>query len=39
MALKDILQTSNKKSIDMDDEAIKQHVRGHLEEYQKLIAY
>lgn len=39
MALKDILLTSNKKAFDMDDEAIKEHVRGHLEEYQKVIAY
>lgn len=39
MALKDILLTSNKKAVDMDDDAIKEHVRGHLEEYQKVIAY
>lgn len=39
MALKDILLTSNKKTLDMDNDAIKQHVRDHLEEYQKVIAY
>lgn len=39
MALRDILRSSNKKSFDMDDEAIKQHVHTHLDEYQKLIAY
>jgi len=39
MGLKDILKSSNKKSFEMDDDAIKEHVRGHLEEYQKVIAY
>lgn len=39
MALKDILQSSTGKNFDLDDEAIKEHVRGHLDEYQKVIAY
>ena len=39
MALGDILKTSNKKGMDLDDEAIKLHVHNNLSEYQKLIAY
>ncbi len=39
MALKDILQVSNRRKIDLDSEAIKEEVHNHLEEYRELIAY
>lgn len=38
MALKQILRASNKK-MDLDDEAIKEEIVGHLDEYRTLIAY
>ena len=38
MALKDILQASNKRK-DLDSDAIKEEVHNHLEEYRELIAY
>lgn len=38
MALKQILRASNKR-MDLDDEAIKEEIVGHLNEYRTLIAY
>lgn len=38
MALKQILRASNRK-MDLDDEAVKEEILGHLDEYRKLIAY
>jgi len=39
MALRDILQASNRRKIDLDSDAIKEEVHNHLEEYRELIAY
>lgn len=39
MALRDILQASNRHKIDLDSDAIKEEVHNHLEEYRELIAY
>ena len=38
MAVKQILRASNKR-MDLDDEAIKEEIVGHLDEYRTLIAY
>ena len=38
MSLKDIMRTSNRKR-ELDDEAIKEEVQNHLEDYRTLIAY
>ena len=39
MALKDILQVSNRRKVDLDSDAIKEEVHNHLDEYRELIAY
>jgi hypothetical protein len=38
MALKDIMRASNRKR-ELDDEAIKEEIHNHLDEYRTLIAY
>lgn len=39
MALRDILQASNRRKVDLDSDAIKEEVHNHLDEYRELIAY
>lgn len=39
MALENILNTANRKEIDLDAEAIEEYIHAHLKDFRDLIAY